>query len=120
MRAVPLGGRAFGGGGVFRHDDMRRCAQHPAGERHRLRVIAGGISQHAARAFVVAQLADSVERPAKLERADPLKILALEEHLRPGELVERARGQHGRAVGVILDAQVRVFNFFKHHFTLTG
>ena len=45
------------------------------------------------------ELQDRVHRPAELERADFLEVLALEEDRAAAPRIERLRGHHGRAMG---------------------
>ena len=67
-------------------------------------MVAGRDGGHPGGALLVGQRGDGVVGAAELERADALQVLGLQEHLRAGRLVERARGQHRRAVG---DASIR-------------
>ena len=59
---------------------------------------------HAVRHLLISQFPDSVAGPAEFERADLLQILALEEQLEAGHLVECRRGQHRRADGEGFDS----------------
>ena len=46
----------------------------------------------------IAELEDGVHRPPELERADLLKVLALEKHRAAAPRIERLRGHDGRAM----------------------
>ena len=70
-------------------------------------MIAGGVCRHPPRGFSVAEAEDSIRRTPHLECAGLLQVLALEEQFGSGELVDDARGQHGRAVNVRLDPLMR-------------
>jgi hypothetical protein len=59
---------------------------------------------HTPRGFLLAQRIDCIARPAKLERADLLKILTLQIHLRAEALIETLRSQHRRAMRVGFDS----------------
>jgi hypothetical protein len=61
-------------------------------------MVAGGIGNNAARPRRLVEGKDRVHRPAKLEGAATLEILAFEEHFRTRHRVEGARRQHRRPV----------------------
>ena len=78
-----------------------------AGERHRLGVVAGRERHHAALLSSSLQQGKRVVGAPELESAHALEVLALEEHACAGERVDRARGEHRRALRLPLDALVR-------------
>ena len=65
---------------VARHDDHRRGPEQARHQRHRLRVVARGVGDHAARQRLRRQPRDGVVGAAELERPHALQVLALEEH----------------------------------------
>src|SRR2546428_210112 len=67
-------------------------------ERNRLRVIAGREGHHTALRVGGRQTRERVIGSAKLERATALEVLALEEEMRAGAVVDQARGGHRRAM----------------------
>ena len=69
LAAVAFGGDAFDGGRVGRHDDDARDVEQLAGERDRLRVIAGREGDDAAPAFVGREARERVVGAAELEGA---------------------------------------------------
>jgi hypothetical protein len=64
------------------------------------------MSHHAASGFVLRQRQDGVAGTAELERADPLKIFALEEDIRLTEIVQGAASEDGRVMNDVPDAVV--------------
>ncbi len=100
LGAIPAGRLELHGRRVLRHDDGDAHAEELSYERHRLRVVAGGVGEDAALAFIGSQPRHRVVGAAKLERSHALEVLALEEHLCAGALVDRARSHHGCAVRV--------------------
>src|SRR5208282_1027424 len=68
-------------GSVAWHDNNRPHNKRPCRVGHTLRVIAAGIRDHAAAAFVLAQRSDLVVSPAQFESADGLLVFELEEEL---------------------------------------
>ena len=91
-------------------------AQQPAGQGHRLRVVARGVGQDPAPALGVAQPRDRVVGAAELEGAHALQVLALQEQrARPQPLVERARGHDGRAVRDAFDPRGGVDVLVRDH-----
>ncbi len=83
---------------IRRHDDGRGDAQHLGGQRQPLCVVARRKRHDAALPLLRRQLRERIVRAAKLERARPLQVFALEECTASGDLVKRARGDDGRAV----------------------
>ena len=86
-----------------RHDDRRRAAELLRGERHALRVVAGGGRDHAARALGGREVRHLVVGAAQLEREHRLLVLALEQHAvaeaprqRRRELERRSRSRRRR------------------------
>ena len=65
------------------------------------------MGRHTLRGLRIVQTEYGVRGAASLERAGLLKILAFEEELGAGELIDEARGQDGRSVDVRLDALMR-------------
>ena len=65
---------------VGRHDDRRRDAQAPRGDRHALRMIARREGHHAPRPLVIVEQQQAVGRAPQLECAAGLEALALEPH----------------------------------------
>ncbi len=84
---------------IVGHDDDGRDAEQSAGERHRLRVVARGIGDHAAPLLLGRQAGERVVGAAELERAAALQVLAFEKHAGAGALIDGARSQHRRAMG---------------------
>src|SRR5438309_2255579 len=70
-------------------------------------MVAGGECDHAAATRGVVELGERVVRAAELKRAHALQVLALEEGLRAGELVEEPRGGDRRAMGDAFEAPRR-------------
>jgi hypothetical protein len=91
------------------------AAEQLPGERDGLCVIARRIGDDAAALLVVRELGEGVVRAAELERAHALEVLALEEHLRAGERVHRARGERRRPVRAFADALVRAREVVEAH-----
>ena len=98
LRAVAFGGGALGGGRVVRHHHRGLHAEQRSGQRDGLRMVARREGDHAAGTLLRRELRDRVVGAADLEGADALLVLALEEELRAGQRVSRARAQHRRAV----------------------
>jgi hypothetical protein len=67
-------------------------------------MIAAGVGDHSCRFLRLTQLAYSIVRAAKLERANALKIFALQVNLVPCALVEGAGSVDWGAVGKSLNA----------------
>ena len=67
------------GGRVVRHDDDGFCFQCPRGIRDPLGVVAAGIGNYAALAFVFGQGSDLVVGSAQFERADGLLVFRLQQ-----------------------------------------
>src|SRR5690606_9592197 len=84
---------------VDRHDDGRADAEQPTGEGDGLRVVAGRVGQDARTPGLLVEPREGVVRATKLEGADALEVLGLEEDARAHPLVERARSEDRRAVG---------------------
>ena len=76
----------------------RGMSRSLAGERDRLRVVAGRKRQDAAAPLVGGEPRQRVVGAAELEGAGALQVLALEEDARAGALVDAARGDDRRAV----------------------
>src|SRR6056297_3041315 len=70
-------------------------------------MVARGMGRHAARRLLFRQAEDGVGRAAQLEGARLLEVLALEEQLRPGEVVEVFRLENMRPPDMRGDALVR-------------
>src|SRR5256885_12703140 len=68
------------------------------------RSVARGKRHHAGLALRRAEARQGVESTAELEGAHALQVLALEKDAGAQRIVQRARGEHGRAVGMALDA----------------
>ncbi len=94
---------------VGRHADDGVDAVDPRGQRHALRVVAGGRADHAPPLLVVGEERELVERPADLVGARALEQLGLEPHVEAGGLAQHARGQQRRVVDVRADAGARLF-----------
>jgi hypothetical protein len=75
---------------VAGHDDRCRRPVQPRRQRDCLRMIARGEGDDATRARLRSHRGQRVERAAKLERARPLEIFALEEHRGTRGLVDGA------------------------------
>jgi len=120
LAAVAFGRHALDSGRVRRHHDHPRDIEDSAGERDGLRMISGGKRHDAAPAFVGGELREGVVGAAKLEGAGALEILAFEEQLRTGLLVE-APGRHdGRAMGNACDPPCRSLDIWvsrERHFS---
>ena len=71
------------------HDDAGHTVELRR-ERHRLRVVPGGVGHHAARADLGSERGEEVPCATELERARALEALALEEHARAAGLVQLA------------------------------
>ena len=99
LAAVPFRRAALHRRRVGRHDDDARDVEQLAGERDRLRVVAGRKGDDAAAALVGREARQRVVGAAELEGAGALQVLALEEQLGAGPRVDRARGGDRRAVG---------------------
>ena len=80
-------------------DATRTCRQRKCGA-----VIAGGVGDHATHGQRVGQRPDCVAGAAKLERASPLQVLALEQQFGPDQGIDRARCQHRRRLRMRRDA----------------
>ena len=98
LAAVASGRRDLRRRRVVRHDDGRRQADQACGERDRLRMVARGESDDAGLALRRIEQGQRVVGATELERAHALEVLALEEELRAGFFVCRARGEHRRAM----------------------
>jgi hypothetical protein len=61
----------------------------------------------------IAQLGDGVERAAKFEGPDPLKVFAFAKNRGPGQLVQGARGGNGRLVRLSAQTLARGPDAFK-------
>jgi hypothetical protein len=80
LRAVRPGGRHLGQRRGRGHEDGRRAVQQGGGQRHPLRVVARAGRHDAAGPLLRRQPGDPDVRPADLERAGALEVLALEQH----------------------------------------
>ena len=98
LAAVAFGRPALHRRRVGRHDDDARDVEELAGERDRLRVVAGREGDDAAAAFVGREARQGVVGAAELEGARALQVLALEEHLGAGARVHGARRDDRRAM----------------------
>ena len=67
--------------GGHRHDDNGACAQFFRAQRHALRVVTGGGTDHAFFQLFRAELHHFIERTAQLEAEHRLLVFALEQHL---------------------------------------
>ncbi len=105
LGAVGAGGRDFGGIGVGRHHDHRAGAGLRRGERDRLAVVARAHRDHAAGARRRLQRQQRVEGPARLERANPLQVLGLGEHLAAELGIQPSRAEHRGPVHPAGDAR---------------
>ena len=76
-------------------------------------MVARGETDHATRSLLVAEGQELVERPANLEGARTLEVLALEKDVAAAPLVERAARDHGRAVNAPLEARRRGANILE-------
>jgi hypothetical protein len=85
-------------GRVRGHDHDGGDVEYLGRQSQPLRVIARRKGYHAARALFRRQERQGIVRAAKLEGARPLKVLAFEIHAAAGHLVERFRGDDGRAM----------------------
>ena len=83
---------------VGRHDDDARDVEQLARERDRLRVIAGEKATTPRARWSGGQPRQRVVGAAELEGAGALQVFALEEDVRAGARVQRARGDDRRAV----------------------
>jgi hypothetical protein len=90
-----------------RHHDVAGNAAPSGSVGQRQRVVPARMRRHALLRHLVRQAEHRVRGAAHLEGAGLLEVLALEEQLGPGELVEVARGQDRRAVDMGLDPLVR-------------
>ena len=78
-RPVALGRGPLDRGGRPGHDDRHRHAEQLTGQGQGLGVVPGGMRDHTGGLAALIQLQERIHRSAELERADALKILALEE-----------------------------------------
>jgi hypothetical protein len=100
LRAVAAGRVDLHRRRVRRHYDRHANAEHLPRKGNRLRVISRRIGEHPALSILGRQPRHRVIGAPELERAHPLEVLALEEHLRAGALVHGARSHHRRAMRV--------------------
>src|SRR6185312_12146856 len=105
--AVALHGRALGLGTVVGHDDVGRDAAQARGARQRRGMVDRGMRGHAAARGLRRQGQHGIGGAARLEGADLLQVLALEEQLRAALRIERGAGQHRRATHPARDALAR-------------
>ena len=100
-----------------RHHDGGRNGEPLRVIRDALRMVAGRHREHAARALLVAQLGNLVERAALLERRGELQVLELEKHLAAGNRRQGARW-HARRIehmaAQALGSSVDVFGSQRH------
>ena len=78
---------------IVRHDNRCLDPEQARGQCDCLPVVAGRERGDARLPLRFVELRDRVVRPAKLEGAHALEVLALEEELRPGRVVRGARGR---------------------------
>jgi len=69
-------------------------------------MVAGRMRSDSASGFLIGKQEDGVSRPTRLECADFLEVLALEEKSRARLRVKRCARQHGGALDLVLDARV--------------
>ena len=110
-----LGAVTFDGGSLhgrcgFRHYNERRHASHFRGQGEGLRVVSRTVRHDAARRVFITELADRVAGSAEFERADFLKVLALEEQSPTGQFVERRARHDGSSMGDAGNPPGRGFN----------
>jgi len=97
-------------GGVARHDDDGFRVQRPCGISHSLRMVATGVSDHAPSPLLFRQRGDLVIGPAKLERADGLKIFELQKQTTSvtGSYVAETHFQEWRPDSDVVQASLRL------------
>src|SRR5437764_3997443 len=84
-------------------------------------MVAGRTCEHAPLALLSRELRQRVVRPAELERAHALQVLALEEELGAEELVGARGREHRRPARSALDALVRRgYVFVRDHACITS
>ncbi|MCY1361949.1 hypothetical protein D9M69_486450 [compost metagenome] len=91
--------------GGARHHDGRLDAQLAGGQRHALRMVAGGGGDHAALQLLAGQLRQLVVGAANLEGEHRLQILALEQDLVAQPLGKLAGRLQGSFHGDVVDAR---------------
>ena len=104
-RAMALGLGDLHRRGADRHDDGHRDAEPLAVIGHRLRMVAGRRRDHAARAFVVVQREQFVERAAFLVGRGELQILELQPDVGAGDVGQGAAAQRRRGDDRARDAR---------------
>jgi len=82
---------------VGRHDDHRRHAEPPRGQRHALGMIARREGNDAAGAQLLRQRRNRRHAAAKLEASGELQTLRLDQHPAAGDLVQQRRREQRRA-----------------------
>jgi hypothetical protein len=106
---------------IGRHDNSRARASLTRRQCYGLRVIAGREGRDAALSLFFGQRENAIGRPANLERACALKVLAFEEDAtRPlgsaaHGFIKRARCDNGRAMNVRRNTPVRFSDILKHY-----
>ena len=91
----------FDGRGILRHHNGRGHAQPVCGPGHALRVIAAGYGNNAARALLLAHVAQSMPGPADLEGADRLQAFGLHPNPRAFDF-QRQEGGRRQDVGYLV------------------
>eukprot|EP01023_Acetabularia_acetabulum_P066968 TRINITY_DN9132_c0_g1_i3.p3 TRINITY_DN9132_c0_g1~~TRINITY_DN9132_c0_g1_i3.p3 ORF type:complete len:238 (-),score=45.10 TRINITY_DN9132_c0_g1_i3:142-855(-) len=100
---APDGGLLCLGGGA-RHDHMAGNAAPSGGIGQAQRVVPRRMGRHAFLGHLVGQPEDRVAGAAHFERAGLLEVLAFEEQVGPGQVVEIGRCQDRRVVDIGPDA----------------
>ncbi len=112
LRSVPANGRDLDRRRVSRHHHDTWDTSHGRSVSQGSPVVPGRMRDHAARRRRLVQAQHRVGRAARLERADLLQVLALEERLEPELLIEPPGVQDRRPVDVRCDAARRGADVF--------
>ena len=103
LRPVGAGGRHLGQRRGLGHEDGGAGAEQPGGQGDPLRVVAGAGGHHSAGPLLVGQPGDPRVRPADLEGAGALQVLALEPHRAAHPVGQAARVVQRRVADDVLE-----------------
>jgi hypothetical protein len=108
---------------VRRHDDVRRYPAEFRRARERSAMISRRVRRDAAQRGHVIERKDRVCRAARLERANLLKIFALEKQRRAARIIQSRACQHRRIIDVQANPLMRradAIKIKKHHSILSS
>ena len=114
LRAVAAGGLDLQQGRALGHADHGLDAESRRGQRHALRMVAGGAGDHALRGLLGGELADLVEGAADLERTGLLQVLRLDIKV----LAQAGRGDDRGQLGHALKRFSCLLDHFQSDFAI--